>query len=95
MTSYKIIKTVAENARIRHYHSGCHRPYQGVLHDRTDDKKLNWKDPLLEILSELPEGSIVSIQVLVQEPDPGEIDPDDIWVLSSPHTYAHKSGSGK
>jgi hypothetical protein len=92
MKHYKLVKTVVEDARVRHYHSGSHTPYRGVLHDRTHDEELiQWHDSLHNLLSSLPEGSVVSIQVLVNEPEPEEIDPDDIWVLDSPHTYVHKS----
>jgi len=91
VTTRKVVKTVVENARVRHYHSGDYKPYRGVLHSRTNDQELvNWPDSLLEILADLPEGTVVAIQVLANLPCEDDIDPDDIWVLKRPHVYGHK-----
>lgn len=80
------VKTVTDNVRVRHYHSGNHTPYRGVLHDVDSDKPSDWREDIRSLLSELPEGTLVEIKV---EYKTQEIDETDFWKLLSPHKYGH------
>jgi hypothetical protein len=82
------IKTAVELSRVRHYHSGNHMPYRGMLHDVLTDVYIDWGEKVREILADLPEGVRVSIDVKVELPVT-EVSEDDIWVLLKPHEYGH------
>lgn len=79
-------KIIVSNARVRHWRSGSHSPYPGMLHDIDTDVEINWQDTLLRYLWDLNEGDRVSITVRVERAI--DIDPDDYWTLTDPHTYA-------
>lgn len=83
-------KKVVEGARVRHHLAagqkpGGYAPYPGMLHDSVTDERADWRDAVLKVLWNLPEGARVSIVLQIESP-PADLAADDYWVLVAPRT---------
>jgi hypothetical protein len=72
-------------AIVRKYWSGEHNPYTGILKDTSDKKNLGFEEEFHNLLSKLPDGTLVTITVKVGTTAP--ITKGFRWELTKPHTY--------